>query len=121
MLKKIFFSVAFLSTSSFAEVNQAVTRKALEESVINRAALPAKSLNPLATRCFCSAFCFEGTPDSAHFTKTVDVECSASLQDKRRNVASDLIQHYMSAHGVPSNVDDMLKNIEIRCISSNGP
>lgn len=78
----------------------------------------------LNTRCFCIAHCYKDSGDSSHFKKTVDVDCNVSIEEKRKQVASDLLQHYVSSHGLDlSNPEAAFKeiqaNVEIRCYTAS--
>jgi hypothetical protein len=70
-----------------------------------------------ATNCWCDAGCFYGDPDSYHFKKSVNVQCSLPLARQKQMVARALMEHFVKEHGV-SNVDQILNNVSIKCFTA---
>jgi len=86
--------------------------------------MEAFSTCEFATRCFCIGDCVKGTGDSSHYRQTVDVDCSLSIEDRKKGLLRAMWQHYLQNHVTdPTDPDaiiaDMRQNVRIRCYEVN--
>lgn len=77
-----------------------------------------KNNNLKSTNCFCKAGCAYGSGDSFHYSKTYDVSCSLSNDEKKKVVAHEMISHFLDEHGLDA-VSEINRTVEIRCYTAN--